>query len=523
MNGKYLYVFILILLLSPDFTYGQSQAKMRDVSLNSFCLMPVLNPWLITDNPAGLSQNTILHPGEMNVGFFNESGNFKRVQQGDNMQHYRFETRQYKKIRKTSLYGSFSYDKSFEKGVNYTEVNDPYRGTPYLLIDTVKTTDDTYDREFLKFTGTFSTPLNDKISWGISTHFNVGLASQNRDPRPRNKVLRLSVSPGILFSVSKFHLGLNLVYGYYNEDIEAVIVRENTQMTFFSLHGLGTYVYHVAASYNRLYKQNSLGVNGQVSYRSGAVTSLLGVKFTFLKETTDDGRGEGNASWAHIKNCAELNGVSVNIVHSTVIHQELSLHNFLMNITLRQLLGTEIIQQLMNNPNENYMENWVTFGKDEKYGSYLLKARLSYRFIKLKEGYRTNYSLGGGASFLSSDQVYYLPNQEEKYKNLILLANFDKSFYFNKSILSVSAALRYKRNLSGMLNLTDSTFIVSKLTRPDFEYYTRNYFMPGMELSYEIPLKKIKSNYFIKTQIDFLRANDGRTRTFFNVRTGIIF
>jgi len=523
MNGRYFYILLLTLLFAAGFARGQRQDSTSAVSLNSFYLMPVLNPWLISDNPAGLSQNTALRPGEMALGFANETGDFKHVLQGKTIQHYSFETKQYKKIKKTSLYGLFSYEKSFEKSLNYSEVNDPYRVTPYLLIDTMKMDGNTYDREFLKLDGRFSTPLNKNISWGIASAFKVGLASQNRDPRPKNKVLNLSVSPGLLFSYSKVRFGLNLIYGYYNEDISAMIVRANTQMAFFSLHGLGTYIYHVTDSYYRLYKQNNFGFNAQINFHSGWVNSLTGAKLTFSKETVLDGRGEANASWAHIKNCSELQGIHLKIYHTLVIHRGSFLQRFLVDLNIRQQLGTEIIQRLENDPNHNYMENWVTYGKDQKYGFYLLTTNLFYRLIKLKDNLISNFSLDGGISYFFSEKEYFIPNQKEKDKNMILSLRFDKSFFFNKNVLSIMGTFRYKRNLSGILDMEDTNFMVSKIIVPDFEYLTRNYTLFGMGLSYEIPLKKSRSKYFIKTQLEYIRANNNSTRTLLNVKTGIIF
>lgn len=523
MSGRFFHIVLLAFVLTPAFANGQRQDTTTTVSLNSFYLMPVLNPWLITDNPAGLSQNTNVRPGEMAIGFVNESGDFKHVLQGKNIQHYRFETKQYKKINKTSLYGFFSYDKSLEKQLNYSEVNNPYRGTPYLLIDTMKMEGNTYDREFLKLNGAFSTPLNKNISWGIATDFRVGLSSQNRDPRPKNKVLNLSVTPGLLFSGSKFGFGLNFIYKYYNEDIASIIVRENTQMTFFSLHGLGTFIYHTAASYYRLYKQNNFGINAQAGYHSGRVRSLLGAKLTLLKETVVDGRGEGNASWAHIKSCSELRGVNLKIYHTTVIYSGIFLHQFLANLNIRQLIGTEIIQRLENDPDHNYMENWVTYGTDEKYGSYLLTSNLNYRFIKLKDGAKPDITMDAGISYLFSEQRYYIPNQKENYKNLAALLRFSKSFFFDKSEFSASAVFRYKQNLSGTLNLEDTNFIVRKIIAPEYKFMTQNYILFGMGLSYEIPIKKSRTKYFIKTQAEFIRADDKRIRNYLTVNTGIIF
>jgi len=337
-------------------------------------------------------------------------------------------------------------------------------------------------------------------------------------------VLNLWVSPGLLFSFSNFRFGLNFIYGYYNEDIESIIVRANTQMTFFSLHGLGTFVYYSANSYYRLYKQNKYGVNAQINYRSGGVNSLLGAKLSMQKENVYDGRGEGNASWSHVKHCSELRGYNLKVYDATVIDKGTFIHSFSLSLRIRQLLGTEIIQRLENDPNENYMKNWVTYGKDEKYGAYLLQTGLLYRFIKTKDYYRTNYTFDGGISYLYSNRAYYLPDQNENYENLQVSLGFGKSFYFKRSIFSVLFAFRYKRNLSGALELEDTTFIASRLTVPDFEYLTSHVMIPGAGVSYEIPFKKKRGSCFVRSRLDVYGEGRGdRGRTVFHVSTGIIF
>ena len=62
--------------------YAGNQDSIYIVSLNSFDLMPVLNPWLISANPAGLSLNPNIYPGKMNLGYHAETGDYNRVQQG---------------------------------------------------------------------------------------------------------------------------------------------------------------------------------------------------------------------------------------------------------------------------------------------------------------------------------------------------------------------------------------------------------------------------------------------------------
>lgn len=518
MKSNFIYTSILLFHLVVPNTIGQD--SIPAVSLNSFDLMPVLNPWLSSTNPAGLSLNPSILPGKMNLGYHHETGDFKRVQQGESLNHYNFQTQRYTKIENTFFYGSFSYDKSFEKGIDYSNVNNPYRGTPYLLIDTIG--NDIYDREFFSLKGVLSTPLNHYISWGISSDFNVGLASQNRDPRPRNKVLKLSVSPGLLFSYSKLDIGFNLLYSYYNEDIGIDIIEKFRQMAFFQLHGLGTYITHVAGSFNRLYKQNSFGGEAQVNYKAGSITSLLGVKLLYVKEIANDGRKAGDASWSYVKNDSEFEGTNLEIYNTTIINHNSSIHYFHSIVKINSMLGAEILQRIETS-GETDATNWVTYAKEEKYCSYLIDAELSYSYLKMKEEFIRNYEFKFAVNYYGFEQAYYIPNREESYKNLILSLGFDKSFYLNSHIFSISTGLKYKQNISSNLNFEENTFIYYNILLPDYNFLTTDFYAPWLKLSYEIPLNIIFDKYFFMTRVDLYRGNNDQTRTIFNFSTGVIF
>lgn len=496
------------------------QDSIPAVLLNSFDLMPVLNPWLSSTNPAGLSLNPNILPGKMNLSYHAETGDYKRVQQGDNINHYTFQTQRYTKIENTFFYGSFSYDKSFEKGINYSDVNNPYRGTPYLLIDTIG--NDIYDREFFSLKGVLSTPLNHYINWGISSDFNVGLASQNRDPRPRNKVLELSVSPGLLFSYSKLNIGFNLLYSYYNEDIGIDIIEKYKQIAFFQLHGLGTYVSHVAASFNRLYKQNSFGGETQVNYKTGNLNSLSGIKFLYAKEFVNDGRKAGNASWSYVKNDSELEGTNLEIYNTSIINHNSSIHHFYSILKIKNMLGTEIIQRIETS-GETDATNWVTYAKEEKYCSTQIDAEFSYNYLKMKEEFIRNYEFKFSINYYGFEEKYYIPNREESYKNLMFSLGFDKSFYLNSHIFSISTGLKYKQNISSNLNFEQNTFIYNNILLPDYNFLTSNFYAPWLELSYELPINKIFDKYFFMTRLDLCRGNNDQSRTIFNFSTGVIF
>jgi hypothetical protein len=159
----------------------------------------------------------------MNFNYNLKEGDYKRVQEGENLNAYSLQSEAYNRIKEVNFYGNFSYDKSFENGLNYSNTNNPYRASPYDMIDTLG--NDNYNREFFTLNGAFSKSFSLKTIFGIAYDFNVGVSVQDRDPRPQNKVLDISLRPGFIYDLSKIKLGLNLIYNYYNEEIDIDIIR----------------------------------------------------------------------------------------------------------------------------------------------------------------------------------------------------------------------------------------------------------------------------------------------------------
>ena len=215
------FVSILLLIISL-ITCATEPKDVKPYNLLTFRQIEAESPWLQSGNGAGLSQMPELFPSELKFDFGQTNGDFYSIFEGQSDQSFNFSSRSFRKINKTYLYGSFSYRKSYEKGLNFSNTNEPSLNYPYLLTDTIG--NDTYDREFFKLAGVISSPVNEKLDWGLSFDYQVGVASQNRDPRPENKVMKANISPGLLFKQDQFKLGANLLYGYYNEDIDVSVV-----------------------------------------------------------------------------------------------------------------------------------------------------------------------------------------------------------------------------------------------------------------------------------------------------------
>jgi hypothetical protein len=510
-----------ILLFSFIAIHAEKPDSVSYVSLGTFELMPIFNPWLQSTNPAGHLFDPAIQPGKLDLNYNSEVGDYKRVQQGDSLRMYNFRTERYMRVNKTLFYGGFSYDKSLDKNCNYTLVNDPYRGTPYQIIDTMNR-DDIYDREFFTLRGDISTPILKNLSWGLSADMNVGLASQDRDPRPRNKVMNLELSQGLLLSTEYVNIGLNGIYSYYNEDIEVDIIKRNTNLAFLQLHGFDTYTYHIASSFYRLYKRNTYGGETQLNLRMAGLNTLFGGKLLFLNETADDGRKAGNASWSYMKNDSELEGNEVVFYNASTFRQGNAIHSLNARYMKRYMVGAEILQRL-EQVGEAGAVDWVDYGQEEKYVSSIYTLSAEYSFLILKNEYARNVEIKLGATYFGSEQSYYLPDMDDGYQNRILSASLRKSFYFGRHEFGLGAGLKLKNNLSSTKNYDETSFISEKLLTPDFSYLTSDYKASWLHVEYVVSMNKIFDKYFISSDVHFYKGSNDLDRTILNFSTGVIF
>ncbi len=512
--------FIVLFAFQVIVSKAVEQDSTVNVSLSSFEMLKILNPWLNTSNPAALQFNKGILPRMINLYYGLEDGDFKKVQQGEQLNNYSFQSKSYLKIEDINLFGSFSYDKSYENNLDFSNTNNPYRETPYDMVDTIG--GDTYDREFFYLKGSMSKPIGEFTSFGISFDFGIGVSVQESDPRPENKVLDISVSPGFIHSLSKFKFGLNFIYKYYNEEIEVDIVEDDATATIFRMLGPGVYTYHEAQSFNRLYKRNSFGGDGQISYKTKDLNTILGVKTVYFKETVQDGGKGGGASWNYIRNYAEFEGIDWNVYDILQIDKGLIIHDLNANFHLLTTRGTEIIENL-EQVGDLDNEDWVFYSDEPKYQSQRIDASLAYRFIKLKTKALQNYTLEVKINYDSYKQEYHIPYQIESYDNALIGFKASKVFNIKNTMLSLSTGIDYKMSLDSKQNFEKINFIYDRILYPDFEMLTNNYYAPIVNFSYEQPLNKLFEKIFFDAKTKLLIGENGQSRIIANFSTGVIF
>lgn len=513
------FVNILLLIIGLN-ALGTEPKAIKSYNLLTFRQIDADAPWLQTGNAAGLSQIPELFPSELKLGFGQINGDFHSVFKGHSDQSFSFSSQSFQKISKTFIYGSFNYSKSYEKGLNFSNTNDPALNYPYLLADTIG--NDTYNREFFKLNGIISSPVNSQLDLGLSFDYKVGIASQNRDPRPENKVLQTNISPGVLFKAYGFKLGTNLTYGYYNEDIDVSVVEENVEHTMFQLHGPGIFNYHASSSFYRLYQQHRFGGGMQFEWKAGKLSNILHSEYIYSIQTIDDGRKGNLAMWSAVKNDARLDGIDWKLTNVFSIDEGEKTHRIKAEVSIISRLGTEFIQRL-EKVGETNQEHWITYGEEQKYYSQQTNAGLKYQFMRKDGNNLMNSLFQAGLSYLAFDEKYYLPNQELNYANLMFESSFLKLVALRGSNFSAEMKLKYQLNLDEGKNLTVTNFMVQKIYSPEFNYLTSNFISPGISVGYQLPLKKAFGKYFVKSDFDWYHSTAGLNRIVFSLSTGLIF
>jgi len=514
-----LLVSILLLVVGLS-TRAVGQGAVKSYGLLVFRQIESESSWIQTGNAAGLSQMPELFPSELKLQFEQADGDFHSVFNGQTDRALNFSSQSFRKINKTYLYGSFNYSKSSERGLNFSNTNDPVLNYPYLLADTIG--NDTYEREFFKLAGVISSPVNSKLYWGLSFDYKVGVASQNRDPRPENMVMQTNISPGLLFKQDHFKFGTNLTYGYYNEDIDVSVLEVGFQHTLFQMHGPGVFNYHASSSFYRLYQQHRIGGGMQFEWKAGKLSNILHSEYIYSIQTIDDGRKGNLAMWSAVKNDARSDGTNWNLTDVFLVDNGEKTHRIKAELNFASRLGTEFIQRL-EKTGETDQEHWITYAKEQKYYSLKTNAELNYQLMQKDENNLMNSLFQAGLSYSAFDEKYYLPNQELSYANLMFESSFLKLFALGESNISAEMKLKYRFNLDSEQNLAVTNFMVQKIYSPEFNYLSSDFISPGVSIGYQLPLKKALGKYFVKSDFDWYHSTNGLNRTIFSVSAGLIF
>lgn len=256
--------------------------------------IPLLRPWLHTQNAAGLQLSNVPTAGYTAFGALLENGDFKKSQQAADDRQFGFHSSRYQRLKKGVIYGSFNYIQQWSNQVNWSDVLDPYRGTPYIIADSIggNWKKQRYDLELKAATAPL---LGERMVLGAGIKYSVFTGARQNDPRPLNNAGELTLTPSLVYRLGKNQqLGINGVYGFYKEDISFELKNTNVTHSLYKLLGLGQVTSPpsiLATAASRYYKGKKYGAALQYNIGSENWQWLTEAAYTTYTEQVTDGSG----------------------------------------------------------------------------------------------------------------------------------------------------------------------------------------------------------------------------------------
>lgn len=260
MNVNYISLIFLAGIIS---TNGFSQTKQAPPPPGAYEILPAYQPWLETGNAAGLSAYSFPSAGKTFIGTSQESGSFRRPQEAEQINRLYFQSEKYQRMKNSVIYGGFKFTQQWDKNLEFTDVLDPYRGTPYIIGDSIG---GNWKKQLYELSLKAATLklANDKISLGVGLDYKVGSGARHNDPRPLNSSNELSLAPSLIWHLNaRNRIGVNGSYRSYKEEVE-IEVSSNGGFNYpvYKFMGPGIYMSNIipaSSSFTRNYKAQGFG------------------------------------------------------------------------------------------------------------------------------------------------------------------------------------------------------------------------------------------------------------------------
>ena len=501
--------FILILLTGLRLN-AQPAVQFEEHDLNN-----VLNPWLHSNNAAGLGLSTVKFHGVTELGYNIAKGDLHRAQEGNEQNGLNFYSERYDKLAKNwTSWGSFNFIMDREKNRAWSDVMNTYNNNPFIFGSSVP---GSYDRQLFDFHVKISSKSKGKLSYGLGIDYQVGDLSRLRDPRTRVFLADYAVLPALTFRLNEKHfMGLNLNARYQKEKMPGVsTVQDDPNLKYYTFFGM---------------ENADAVIGGYKGFQRQFVSAFYGgdVQYSFVSTNTQFLISGG----VYIQNQQILENIkqspgsykSLNYKANIVFNTKIS--GLLLHLTAsanaKQAAADENIQELKS-VNDTITgvnsQTWVTlFTYKNQYINNTYDAKLQLDVRNINED-RNDFSWLGGveAGVNGFENKYNLPYSAMRVNRMHAgVYGQYRLLKFREHRLTLRGNIDYETSFDNWLQLRDgvtnipvtgaSTYAVgtydlaTNVLLPDFQFYNTNMFKFELETKYSLPLnfKNLKITGFVR-------------------------
>lgn len=442
-------------------------------------VQPLLHPWLQTDNAAGLGMSALPATGSTSFTGKAISGGFHRPQQAVSSNSLTFQSQNYQRLKAASLYGNFSYTQSSDKQVQWSDVLNPYRGTPYLLADSVggNWKKQVYAMNVRAASGVLG---NSRIRVGVGADYTVSTGARQNDPRPLSTANELAVKPGMIWQAGRnSFIGVNGLYGSYKESVNLMIKNTNQAQTIYKLTGLGQYDIPAATNVgaSRNYYGNAYG--GALQYHRQWRRWQWLTEASYRQYTERVTEGTVPRTMAGYQESRFAAGTALQRTTDSYI-QQWRLEG--------QRTGKTGTEHVWTSTAGVVKETLVA----DFYSSHAYRGGVSYLLIRRRNAQAYGWLVKAGVYYNDTENEYLYPYSVQSYRSLQPELSAAKVWSAGKGEWSAGLQLSYysclSQTLAYQLMTTTSNIVARKVLYPDQDYLTANNWQAACLLRYSFPL-----------------------------------
>ena len=464
--------------------------------------------WRLTGNAAGLSLDPTVCDSSANRGiaYFDishRSGDYHRVQEGNQQNTLQFYTERYQKIGRWLYgYGSFHFDMGRIKQRAWSDVFRSYNSNPYISGSSIP---GKYDIQNFELNASLSTVQSGHFTYGASLFYKVGDLSRLRDPRSRVNLAEYRLAPSVTYTAGQHTAGLSMHYDRRKEKLpNMTTVQTDPNLAYYVMTGLENATGTIGGynGYMREYVNHEFGAELDYGFSDDRFKSVSTL-------TLDAGREYVYGQYKYEP------GTYHNVLYGFATHNYIQngdvLHHF--DLTLKYETGSA---------DEYKSERIATTDGSTGYQSIewrkLLEYRKRYQLKKFDLDIHYRLSFVGCQTVRAYAGIQYTL-QSVSNKHLLYTSTFKNA----ASLIHVEGGLPlfghlwaeatagYHFSHKADLQLYDAaTDYAQGVLIPDMAYYEANYWQGRLQLTWQQPLtiKGYTANWFARLYGSYLKTDN---------------
>ena len=510
--------YLLFIIYHLSFSLAEAQ-----VTVDSYKYADETQVWRLTGNAAGLSLDPVCCDSSANrgVAYFDvshSSGDYSRVQEGNQLNALQFYTERYQKVGRWLYgYGSFRFDMGRTKQRAWSDVYRSYDSNPYISGSSIP---GKYDHQDFELNASLSTVRLGRFTYGASLLYRVGDLSRLRDPRSRINLAEYRLSPAVTYSAGPHSVGLAVHYDRRKEKLPGMTtVQTDPNLAYYVMTGMENATGTVGGynGYMREYVNHEFGAEVDYAFACDRLKSVNTLTFDAGREYV---YGQYKYEPGTYRNRLFGFATRNRYVHGGMLHS--------LDIALKYERGSA---------DEYKSERITTTDGTTGYQSVEWRKILEYkkRYQLTKTDVDVHYRLSwvSDASVKGYAGLQYTL-QSVSNKHLLYTSQFERAASRVQvegglplfGHLWAEASMGYRFSHKADLQLYDATtpYAVGVLL-PDMPYYQANYWQGRLQLAWQQPLtiKGYTANWFIRLYGSYLKTDNSLDSKHAGLSIGVLY